>query len=334
LVWIDLMLEKLALGTASFGCAHGLGPRTQKVSENEVAEILSLASVNGIHLIDVAPKDGHCERVLGRNWPFPSPFRPSVRTLRLEAEAGIGINWLEQRLRRSLHHMGLARAEAAIIDRAEDLSGARGDALWERLLRLKDEGLVRQVGISCRPNDPVVAIARRFRPDVMQLPLSLLDQRFERNQSLSILKDMGITLEAHCVFMQGLIFYSPLDLPDHLKAFSAPLSRLRRRLMSEKSDPLHAALHYVGSLPEIDRLWIGVQSAAELHAILAAAKRPFGLNNIEEFDASQETYLSTEMLDPESWTINDKVNQSLNPDQVQTPQDPVIHKPRHYSQVA
>lgn len=197
-----------------------------------------------------------------------------MRTLRLEAEAGIGINWLEQRLRRSLHHMGLARAEAAIIDRADDLMGARGDALWERLLRLKDEGIVRQVGISCRPNDPVVAIARRFRPDVIQVPISLLDQRLERNQSLSALKDMGITIEAHCLFMQGLIFLSPLDLPDHLKAFSAPLTHLRRRLMIEKSDPLHAALHYVGSLPEIDRIWIGVQSAAELKAILAAAKGP------------------------------------------------------------
>jgi D-threo-aldose 1-dehydrogenase len=328
------MLEKLALGTASFGCAHGVRPRAQKVSESEVAEILSLASVNSIHLIDVAPQDGHCERVLGRNWPFPSPFRPSVRTLRLEAEAGIGINWLEQRLRRSLHHMGIARAEAAIIDRADDLMGARGDALWERLLRLKDEGLVRQVGISCRPNDPVVALARRFRPDVMQIPISLLDQRFERNQTLSTLKDMDITLEATSIFLQGLIFFSPLDLPDHLKWFSGPLTHLRRRLMCEKSDPLHAALHYVGSLPEIDRVWIGVQSAAELKAILAAAKRPFSLNHIDEFDASMQADPSSTMFDPETLTLPSLSPVSPRSNDDHAPSAPIIHKPRHYSQVA
>jgi len=71
-LWIGLMLEKLALGTASFGCAHGLGPRSQKVSENEVAEILSLASVNGIHLIDVAQKMGTANAF----WAATGLFRP------------------------------------------------------------------------------------------------------------------------------------------------------------------------------------------------------------------------------------------------------------------
>src|SRR5690606_4391695 len=104
-------------------------------------------------------------------------FKPQVRTLRLEK----GLDWVESRARRSVEHMGLARAHAVMIDAAEDLTGPQGDALWARLQKLKSDGLFSKIGISAHYNDAPLLLARRFKPDLIQVPVSLLDQRLVRN---------------------------------------------------------------------------------------------------------------------------------------------------------
>ena len=123
------MAASLGLGSAQFGGDYGISNTRGRVSEDEVRQILQLASYCKLRTIDASYQDGDGERTLGRNWPFPSPFKPQVRTLRLEK----GLDWLEARLRRSVDHMGLVRAHAALVDHAEDLMGPQGDDLWARL---------------------------------------------------------------------------------------------------------------------------------------------------------------------------------------------------------
>ncbi|MEI9903145.1 MAG: hypothetical protein WDN06_03540 [Asticcacaulis sp.] len=127
------MAAQLGLGSAQFGGDYGISNTRGRVGEEEVRQILQLAADNKVLHIDAAHYDGDVERILGRCWPFPSPFKPQVRSLRLDK----GLDWLESRLRRSVDHMGLVRAHAALIDCAEDLTGAQGDDLWARLEKLK-----------------------------------------------------------------------------------------------------------------------------------------------------------------------------------------------------
>ncbi|MBW8879975.1 MAG: aldo/keto reductase, partial [Asticcacaulis sp.] len=167
------MVASLGLGSAQFGGEYGISNSRGRVSEDEVRQILALAADCKIKTIDASHQDGDVERILGRNWPFPSPFKPQVRTLRVEK----GIDWLEARLRRSVDHMGLVRVHAAMVDSADDLTGAQGDELWERLEKLKAEGLISKIGISVSYEDQPVLLAKRFKPDIMQVAASVLDQR-------------------------------------------------------------------------------------------------------------------------------------------------------------
>lgn len=263
------MTATLGLGSAQFGCDYGISNTRGRVSEHEVRQILDYAAQCGIRAIDVALYEGDVERILGRCWPFPSPFKPQIRTLRVDK----GLDWLESRLKRSVDHMGLARAHVAMVDCAEDLMGPMGDALWARLEKLKSEGLFSRIGISAQVEDQPVLLAKRFKPDLIQVPASILDQRLVRNGDLEALANLGIEVQLRSVFLQGLLFTPREALPANLQALGPQLSRIRRHMAEAGADPLHAALSYAMNLKGVSSVMVGVTSAAELRAVIAASDR-------------------------------------------------------------
>ncbi|MFT4090603.1 MAG: aldo/keto reductase [Asticcacaulis sp.] len=286
------MKATLGLGSAQFGCDYGISNPRGRVAEDEVRQILSYAADCGIRTIDVAPYGGDVERILGRCWPFPSPFKPQIRTLRVEK----GLDWVESRLKRSVDHIGLARAQVALIDNAEDLMGAEGDALWARLEKLKAEGLISRIGINASLKDQPVLLAKRFKPDLIQLPCSLLDQRLVKNGEIEALAALGTEVQIRSVFLQGLIFVPRQDLPPNLQSIGPQLSRIRRHLAETGTDPLHAALSFALNLKGVSSVIVGVTSSAELRAVIAASDRPKPDLAWESFALNDEV-----ALEPDLW---------------------------------
>lgn len=281
---------QIALGAAQFGVDRGaFSPR---VTEPEVRHVLETAATNGVNLVDASPSWGDAERVLGRSWPFPSPFKVMTKTLR----AHEGLDRLESRARRSLERLGVARADALVVDCAEDLLGPDGRALWARLEKLKGEGLFKRIGISAHGSEEPVLLARRYRPDLIQLPCSMLDQRLVRDGALKALADLGVEVQVRSVFLHGLLFLPRESLPAALADAGPRLSRIRRILAEAKADPLQAALAFARSLPEVSTVIVGVGSAAELRAVLAAAMAP-----APRLDWSELSLDHPRALDPRLW---------------------------------
>lgn len=261
---------ELGLGTAQFGADIANGRTSPRVRESEVRVILDAAADAGLSLVDTAPGFGDAERVLGQSWPFPSPFRVVVKTIPL-AE---GLDRVEARARRSLERMGLPRGYALLVERAEDLMGSDARLLWGRLERLKDEGVFQKIGVSLRPGDEALHVARRFRPDLVQIPCSILDQRPVRDGVLAGLKDLDVEVQLRSIFLQGLLFLPREALPHAIADAGPRLSLIRRRFAEAGADPLQAALAFALSRPEADAVIAGVTSAAELRALMAAAWAP------------------------------------------------------------
>ena len=157
---------------------------------------------------------------------------------------------------------------------AADLEGAEGDALWTRLQGLKAEGLYGAIGVSAYAGDDPVRLARRFAPDVMQLPFSVLDQRLADDGTLAEVAALGVEVQLRSIFLQGLLFLPGGALPPRLAAAAPALSRIRRLIAEAGADPLQAALAFALNRPEASAVVVGVTSAAELRAVLAAAAAP------------------------------------------------------------
>jgi aryl-alcohol dehydrogenase-like predicted oxidoreductase len=267
-------LQKLGLGAARFGSSCGGPTGRDRLSDAEAMTAVALAADAGVRLIDAGAQSGDSEAVLGRILPETPPNPPPFRVIAKTAPISLGVQMVETAARASLVRMRIERAGALVIHTASDLLGPEGPELWARLNSLKDEGLYHAVGISARGADDPVGLARRFKPDVMQLPVSLLDQRLVTDGTLATLAEMGVEVHLRSVFQQGLLFLPRDGLPSNLAEAGPRLSRIRRTIAEAGADPMQAALAFALNRPEASAVIVGVASAAELRAVLAAAVAP------------------------------------------------------------
>lgn len=262
-------LSKLGLGTSQFGLDQPPGPRG-KPREAEARDILSIAGRSGLSVLEVARGSVTADTLLRGALPQPNPFRMTLTAVRPDR----GPDMVEAELRAQMLRLGVERVDTIVASSATDLFSPLGPQLWDRLKALKDEGLCRRIGVPVYASDDPVGVARRFKPDLIQAPASLLDQRLLLDGSLATIAEMGIEVHLRSIFLNGVLFLPPDRAPSHLKAAAGRISRARRLIAEGKSDPLQAALGFALSRPEASHVLVGVTSAAEMSAVVAAAMSP------------------------------------------------------------
>ncbi len=258
---------KLGLGTVQFGQDYGVSNLRGRVPLEDVASILRHAASAGMGTLDTAAGYGEAEQVLGSLHSLTGPFRLVTKTIPLKN----GLDAVLARARKSAETLGRKPVDLLLVHSASDLLGDEASRLWNGLLALRQEGLFGGIGISAYVADDPVALARRFRPAAMQVPLSLLDQRLVRNGALASIKELGVEIHARSLFLQGLLFLEDDKLPAKLSVAAPHLAALRARLKDAGTTPLAAALAFVLSHPEIDVGIVGVTAVSELEEILDAA---------------------------------------------------------------
>ena len=260
---------KLGLAASQFGLDYPVSNPRGRAPETEVGDMLQIAARAGVSVLDTS-LSGRSERVIGQLLPRPSPFRVVVKTARCDR----GPDYVEAEAKASLTRLGLERAHALLVEQAGDLFSPHGAAMWDRMKALRDEGLFERIGVSVYASDDPVGVARRFHPDIIQAPASLLDQRLIVNGALAEIAEMGVDVHLRSIFLQGLLFLPPDRVPVQLQSASRGLSRVRRMIAEGRSDPLQAALGFALARPEASAVIVGVSSAAELQAVVAAAASP------------------------------------------------------------
>jgi aryl-alcohol dehydrogenase-like predicted oxidoreductase len=270
--------SRLALGTAQFGLPYGVTNSIGQVASADVAEILTMAERAGISWLDTAAAYGTAEAKLGNTLPRPCPFQIATKTLPKAAS----VDDIVARAYRSLELLKVEHIGALLVHHAGELS-LWGDKLWRSLQTLKESGLVAQIGISAYADDNPLQLATRFQPDLMQLPISIFDQRLVRDGTLGALKKAGVAVHARSIFLQGLVFMEPAKLPATLSHVEARLSQIHRDMQANGISPIRAALTYTMCQPEINHVVIGVTQLNELRQIVDAANAPAERLNWEQF---------------------------------------------------
>lgn len=242
-----------------FGQAYGVSNTAGQVPRDAAAAILARATQAGIRTLDTAANYGEAEDVLATL--DTAPFRIITKTISVQN----GVDAVVARARQSAARHN---ADTLLVHTCADLQDS---ALWPALQQLKAEGVFKHIGISAYTADDPARLAQRFKPDVVQLPFSLLDQRLLRDGTLARLHDQGVEIHARSLFLQGLLFMD--HLPPKLAHADQRLSAIKRAIAAQGSTPLEAALTFVLRRPEIAIALVGVTSITELNDILTAAQQ-------------------------------------------------------------
>ncbi|MDB5425636.1 MAG: hypothetical protein JWQ29_3052 [Phenylobacterium sp.] len=284
-------INKLGLGSGQFGLDQQAGARGRP-RDAEARDILAIAARSGMGFMEIGRHSSAEEITLGQLMPKPNPFKLTVTTIRPDR----GPDLAEAEVRAQLARLGVSQVDAILAPSATDLFSPHGPELWERMRALKDQGLCKKIGVSVYASDDPIGFSRRFKPDVVQAPASLLDQRLLIDGTLAELAGMGIEVHLRSIFLNGLLFLPPDRAPHHLQAAASRISRARRLIAEGRSDPLQAALGFALSRPEASAVLVGVASAAEMSAVVAAAMSP-----PPDLDWDEMALDDPDALDPRAW---------------------------------
>jgi len=167
----------------------------------------------------------------------------------------------------SLRKMHQASIDGLLIHHAPNLLAEGGELLYEEMLKIKEEGLVRRIGVSAYTGEIAEKIHKKYPLDFVQLPINLLDRRLTRNSYLSRISDLGIKIHARSAFLQGLLLAEPESLSAHFNPVKNILKAYHAKVCSLGISPAHAALHYLLRLSEIEKIIVGVESLTQFEDI-------------------------------------------------------------------
>ncbi len=265
------MLSKLALGTVQFGLSYGIANRDGQTPLAEVRQILDLARRSGLDTLDTARAYGNSERVLGRcgaqGWRI-------VSKLPARQISGGAANWVRDCLAQSLHALKVESLGGLLLHQPSLLLGEDAPVIHETLLALKAEGRIKKLGISVYEPSELEALIPRYAIDLVQLPFNLVDRRMLHSGWLDRLHRAGIEVHARSCFLQGLLLMPQDERPAKFDRWRSLWQGWHDWLAQSGQTPLRACLGYSLAQPQISRVLVGTESAAQLAEILEAAQCP------------------------------------------------------------
>jgi aryl-alcohol dehydrogenase-like predicted oxidoreductase len=263
-------MGKLALGTVQFGLNYGISNQTGKVKVQEVKKILQLAKNSNIDTIDTAIVYGDSEKVIG-DLGFKN-FQIITKLPALHEDCEDIYSWVEKNVKLSLKRLKTPTLYGLLVHRTEDLLGNYGMKLIDALKIIKKNGLVKKIGISIYDPSECEKVMKLTRMDIVQAPLNIIDRRFESNGWLSRLHAEEVEIHTRSVFLQGLLLMPRNRIPNIFNEWSEVWDQWALKLKNNNLSALEACLSYPLSLPEIDKIIVGVENVNQLRDIIDKSK--------------------------------------------------------------
>jgi aryl-alcohol dehydrogenase-like predicted oxidoreductase len=292
---------RIGLGTAQLGIPYGVANTLGKPDAAEALQIVESAYTSGIRWFDTAQAYGDSEAVLGECLRKLGVTQKVRVVSKLHPNIGQGnVETVGASLHESLKRLNLDCLDGFLLHREEMLKEL-DRSLGRRLRGLKQQGLVRRLGVSCYSTGAANRALGFDLIEILQLPGSVFDRRLLRDGIVDEARKGRCTLFVRSVFLQGLALLSAEDVPSGVPRGRAAVSTLsdfcRSRSIERKTFCLQYALHRFS--PGI--LVIGAERSAQVTetAALASGKTLPG-DLFDEWDRVWPDDIEG-LIDPSVW---------------------------------
>lgn len=283
---------KLALGTVQFGLNYGVTNTLGQVQQAEVSSILSQASKYGITVLDTACSYGNSETVLGEN--NTNKFNIITKVPHLgDYSLGMLSSYADLSIKKTKHSV----LDGLLLHNESDLLGPYGKDIFSELSSLKENGKVNKIGVSFYNADIAKKTLDKFDVDLIQVPASCLDQRFELSGLLELAKEKEIEIHARSLFLQGLLITSEENRPNQFKK-NKDLIRFDDYAKSISLSQIELAVSYLANNKLIDFGVIGCLKASQLIEVVDAYSRVINHCSIDHEQLESD---NISLINPSLW---------------------------------
>ena len=201
---------------------------------------------------------------------------------------------------RSCERLGVQALDSFLLHSPADLLKPGGKYLEEWLQRLREQCLVKRIGLSIYTKEDLEGLNLDLF-DMVQLPLSLYDQRLLMDGTIHKLRSHGIAIHARSLYLQGLILtpssqwpsWVSTDVRNHHEALESHAERRGCRLID-------LAIGFAQGLSDVEAVVIGVCSLEELVFLTDTWK---SISPWKEAEWARWGLQDAAILDPRRWPL-------------------------------
>ena len=161
---------------------------------------------------------------------------------------------------------------------------------------VKDQGLIKKAGASLYSPKDFDWNATSWIPDILQVPLNILDCRFYTTNFLNEAVIRGVEVHTRSTFLKGLLLSEGTSSARYFIQWR-DLLNLYEQYSEINGSKVQACVGHVNSFPESRGCVVGVSSSRQLEEIVSA-----NLRNPQR--APDELQINdVKILDPRNWKI-------------------------------
>ena len=257
---------------------------------NQIQSILDFAHEKGINILDTAKAYGNSEKSIGnylklteKTWYIITKISDSDKDLIeqiLDSKEKLTV----------LPNIILAHSAKLFLD----------PIFQSKLQETKDKELVHSIGVSLYSEEEINQVLEsELKPDVIQLPMNILDTRLYRSGVLSKLLDREIEIHVRSAFLQGLFYLSKAELKDGFKDVIPHLEKLKSISADIGLTLSELSLLWLISLKEVSKVIIGVDNVNQLRTHIETLQKNVDSSVFEE--ALSIYYENENILNPSLW---------------------------------
>lgn len=270
--------ERVILGAAQLGFNYGIANQLGQPSLDEARLIFNSAAAKGIKKVDTAVAYGSSQEVIGKT------HDDRFELMSKWGEHPADLSMTLELLKAEKLNVWMAHRSEAII---------KNPQLWQRMRDQKEVGLVHSIGVSVYGISEVQALLDMdIVPDVIQLPVNIFSSI--EAESISKFNELGITIHARSIFLQGLLLCNPLSLDSFFDPVKPWLLAFAECFPTSPSR-VQALIQAVLNQAAVDSVVLGAESALQIDDWFDST------NSINEELPALPELLPERILNPTMW---------------------------------
>ena len=123
-------------------------------------------------------------------------------------------------------------------------SSKKDDHFISLLEEIKNTNLVKKIGVSIYNFEDMIKIYKKYKVDIFQIPLNILNRGSFINEVLSDVRSSGTEIHIRSIFLQGLLLMKRDGRPSYFKKWDNLFHEWDLWLEEQKLTSLEACLYF------------------------------------------------------------------------------------------
>ena len=290
--------QRIGIGTVQWGQGYGLGSKNGSVPIDDLDRIVKKALEENVSCIDTSQNYGIAESLIGQYVKGAIPVVTKITVMADKTKLVDAYRDLHISINRSKKNLKTKQLESFLVHNPDFLKSNNVQVYIDALKKLKDNNVVKKIGISVYNEQEITSAIKLMSPDIIQVPINVFDQRLLKNGLLNEIKNNNCEIHARSIFLQGLLLLRCSELNNFFKPIATKIQNWQDFCKKENVSCTTAALNFIKNIDQVDVAIIGINSYQQFEQNLSNYKKDFN------FDSSPFAIDNDRFIDPRKWVFS------------------------------